>query len=454
MLKKSSLLAAVVLLASEIFAADVKLDGKDFGEFHTAFKVISVLTDKRNGFAPSNGTAYLLKLKYETPSLLREGLKLGSGVYVNGDAGLTKWDENSAERGYNKGAYGLVVAPDGEDVGHLGELYVAYKSGIFSTKLGRQELDTPLTKIQISLMPNFYEAYMFGVTLFEDVKLTAGQITRLSYGSRAAADSGIIGENTSTAGAIAALIRPTPGPIAQAEFYNIGTIAGTQNTDGRGVFGLRYEGLEDFRADVWFYRSYDIADDFYAHIAYDAVKYAKTKLTLETQYLAQNESGAAFAGEKDFALYGFKAAFDATSWGVFAASNHSDKGADPIAAQYFNPWGGDAAFTSTIFSRNAYRSGVDAYKVGGHYVLFKGLRYMLEYASYGKSDATLGNAAGKFALTDAYELDNILVYKPSKEWFFRIFHAYRVSEFDGWAVPGISSERKMSHVRVIAQYAF
>ncbi len=455
MLQKKLVASLLALVGVGAFGAQVTQNGKDFGEFHAAIKAIHVLSDKHNGFAPTNGTGFLLKLKYETPSLLTEGLKLGSGVYLNGDAGLTTWDENTAAKGYNKGAYGLVVSEGGDTVGHLGELYVDYKNAALSVRLGRQTLDTPLTKIQISLMPNFYEAYMAAFEASKGLKLTAGVITKMSYGSRAAADSGIIGENTGTAGAVAGLIRPQPLLLNQAEFYDVSTIAGfDESTFGRGVFGISYNAIKNLKADFWLYHSDDIADDLYTELSYDIPFQDAKSMKLQTQYLLQQESGAALAGEREFGMFGAKVSFDAKKWGLFGALNSSADNSNAITGAYFNPWGADPAYTSTIFSRNAYRTDVDAYKLGGHYVLMKGLRYMVEYASYGKSKNTLGNAAGKVALADAFEVDNILVYKPANEWMFKIFHAYRVSEFDGWAAAGISSERKMSHVRVIAQYAF
>lgn len=454
MLKKGMLFCFLFFSIQDAFAAKVTLDGEDLGEFHAALKAISVISDKHNGFAPTNGEGFLLKLKYETPSLLTEGLTIGSGVYINGDAGLTTWDENTEAKGYNKPAYGLVVAEGGDTVGHLGELYLSYKDEALRLKLGRQMLDTPLTKIQISLMPNFYEAYMIGFDGFKGLKLTAGQITKLSYGSRAAADSGLIGENTGTAGAVAGLIRPEP-LLHQAEFYDMSTIAGFDtSTRGRTLIGATYSLNQNLQADLWLYHSDEIADDLYAELVYRLPLQNSADVKLQTQYLAQQETGAALAGERAFSLFGGRVSYTSKEWGVFGAFNISADNDNAIAGQYFNPWGADCAYTSTIFSRNAYRTDVQAYKVGGEYLIFKGLQYTLEYASYGKSKSTMGNIASKIALSDAFEVDNILVYKPAEAWMFKIFHAYRVSEFDGWAAVGITSERKMSHVRVIAQYAF
>jgi len=187
MMKKGIALSLSALAATQLMGADVSVGGKDAGTLDVQFKAMTVLSDKKNGFAPSNGTGVLAKLKYESADVLTEGLKFGIGTYVNGDAGLTKWDENNPAGGYNKAAFGMAVSPDGDAVGHVGELYVSYKNKYVNAKFGRQTLETPLTQIQISLMPNFYEAYMLSTEAIDGLKLTAGQITRMSYGSRGGA---------------------------------------------------------------------------------------------------------------------------------------------------------------------------------------------------------------------------------------------------------------------------
>lgn len=455
-MKKGIVFSLSALVATQVMGANVQVEGKDLGEFNAEFKAMTVLSDKNNGFAPSNGTGYLVKLKYETADILTEGLKIGVGTYVNGDAGLTKWDENTAANGYNKAAYGMVVSQSGASTGLLGEAYISYKNKYIDVKLGRQTIATPLTQIQTSLMPNFYEAYMLSTDAIDGLKITAGQITKMSLGSRAAPDSGIIGENTATAGAVDKLIRPVPGPISQAHFYNIGEVAGLDSTNGRTVVGATYTGVKNLKADVWIYRSDKIANDYYAELNYGMPVAKGMKLDMSAQYLAQKDTGDALAGERDFSMMGAKVALGNKKMGAFVAMNKSgDK--EGVKGQYFNVWGADPAYTSTIFSRNAYRTDVTAYKVGAHYVLMKGLKLMVNYANYGKSKSTMGGAmalTGGTAKTDATEIDTIIAYKPSKEWMFKVFNAYRTSEFDGRAAPGLSPERKMNHFRAIASYSF
>ncbi|MBE0513367.1 OprD family outer membrane porin [Sulfurimonas sp.] len=451
-------LAAALAGGAMLQAADVDINGYRGGSIDLMLKAMTVIDDEKNGFAPSNGSGYLVKLKYETPDVWLDGLKVGVGMYVNGDAGLTEWDEKGAPT-YDKGAYGMVVDVDGESKALMGEFYLSYKHQYFDAKFGRQTLDTPLTKINTSLMPNFYEAYMLGTNVIEGLRLTAGQITKMSLGSRAAPDWGIIGENTGTAG-VAVNIEQLGGDIEQAKFYNMGTIAGKDSTAGRTVIGATYTGIKNLKADFWVYHSDDIANDIYAEVGYKIPVSEGMAVNLNAQYLMQKDTGDSLAGERDFNMFGAKVALGTKKWGVFAAYNQSGKKDDLGAnqeGQYFNAWGADPAYTSSIFSRNAYREDVDAYKVGAHYVIMKGLRVSVDYANYGKSASSAGNVAAltKLAMDDAYEVDIGVNYRANENWFFRVFNARRVSEFNGTTPSAFDDhERRQNHYRAVAVYNF
>jgi hypothetical protein len=94
----------------------------------------------------------------------------------------------------------MVVDVDGASKALMGELYIDYTNKYFHTKLGRQTIKSPLTVIKTSLMPNFYQAYMFDTKTVNGFKLTVGHIDKMSFGSRAMTDWGLIGEKTGTAG--------------------------------------------------------------------------------------------------------------------------------------------------------------------------------------------------------------------------------------------------------------
>ncbi|MCW8894926.1 MAG: OprD family porin [Sulfurimonas sp.] len=463
-------IAAALVSSTMAQAADVTIDGVRGGNLDLQLKAMTVIDDEKNGYAPSNGSGYLVKLKYETPEVFTDGLKVGVGMYVNGDAGLTNWDvkkKPAAGGDWDKGAYGMVVDRDGKTKSLMGEAYLDYTNDYFHARIGRQTIDTPLTVIQTSLMPNFYEAYMLDTDIIDGLKVTAGHMAQMSFGSRAMADWGMIGERTGTAGVATRLYNdPKNDPfysgadaalVEQAEFYSMSEAAGFSDSDGRSVLGLTYTGIKNLQADFWAYHAYDIANDFYTELKYKIPVAKGMAVNLSAQYLMQKDTGDSLAGDIDFNMMGAKAALGTKKWGVFAAFNSSGSKDNGTEGQYFNAWGADPAYTSSIFSRNAYREDVDAYKIGAHYVIMKGLKLMVNYADYGKSkteqssrDLSPTNVA---AGNDAYEIDTVLVYKPSKEWMFKVFNARRVSEYN--STTGASTDgARQNHYRLIASYTF
>ncbi|QOP44541.1 OprD family porin [Sulfurimonas sediminis] len=459
-LKKSIVVLMTCASVSQINAAEVTIDGYRGGNIELQLKAMTVLSDNKNNFGPSNGSGFLVKLKYETPEIF-DNIKVGVASYTNGDGGLTTWDERAAPE-YNKGAYGMVVSPDGKEKTLLGEAYINYKNSYIKLKLGRQQLKTPLTVIKTSLMPNFYEAYILESEITQGLKFTGGHINKISFGSRAMADWGVIGEKTGTAGVglggSGVLFEQAGGDLEQAKFYNIGTAAGKTSTNGRSIVALTYTGIHNFQANFWIYHSWDIATDYYTELQYTLGIKKGIKLKLSAQYLAQKDTGTALAGARDFNLYGFKAFVGNKKIGMYIALNQSGKkDSDPInqEGQYFNAWGADPAYTSSIFSRNAYREDVTAYKIGGHYTIFKGLKIMMSYANYGQSLTSAGNSPSPSFVSqnNAYELDTVLVYKPNRKWMFKVFNAKRLSEYDGVAYPTVLN-REMDHYRFITSYIF
>lgn len=451
-MKKSIALSTAALLSCTLLqAAEVKVDGKDAGDVELMFKAMHIVSEKENGFAPSNGSGYLIKLKYDTPDILTDGLKIGVGMYANGDTGATEWDEFNTPTGdYNKPAKGMFVSEEGKTKALLGEAYLSYKNDILHAKAGRQILNTPLTKIKWSLMPNFYEAYVVGADPVEDLSITAAYLTKMSFGSRAMTDWGLIGERTGTAGAAVKLTQDG-GTVDQANFYNMGTAAGTDEIDGVAALGLSYKGIKNLDVNLWAYNAQNIANEYYADANY-AIPVAKgMKVKLSAQYLAQRDTGDALARQINFSMYGAKAALGTKKWGAFVAYNQSCDD-----DQFVNAWGADPAYTSSIFSRNAYRADVSAYKVGAHYKIMKGMKLMVSHADYGQSKTVMGGT-GLAAVTDAVETDIVLVYKPTKAWMFKIFNAIRTSEYDGTTHPSAAHKwtgRKMNHVRAVASYTF
>ena len=447
------------------------------GKVSGQIKAMHILGDKTNGFAPENGSAYLAKLKYVTPDLAVKGLKAGAAFYINGDTGLTKWDDAN-----NKPAQGMFTGSDtysgGNDLGGdtatlLGEAYLEYNSKMIDAKVGRQILNTPLTKIKWSLMPNFYQGAVATVKPLSGLSLTAFHTNAMSYGSRSAADFMLIGEGTGTAGVVSKTEQQKPGgPRAQARFINFGeatgiSTAGASDTSGMTAFNATYKAGKNLKISVWDYIVHDYANNLYADVTYKMPVMNKgTNLTIDAQYLKQSDDGSKYAGELDFTMYGAKAKVGNKKWSVYAAYNSSNNktvttpitptGGGRYSGGFFNAWGADPAYTSSLFSRNAYRQDVSAYKIGGHYTIMKGLKLMISHADYGKSKTEAasgggdGLAGGELGTTDATETDIVLVYKPTKAWMLKIFNAQRTSEYTEHATLG----RKMNHFRAVASYTF
>jgi len=410
-------------------------------------KAMHIISDKDNAWAPNNGSGYLGTLKYVTPEVL-DGLKFGAAFYINGDTGLTDWNSGKVN------ALGMFTSTQGQEKSELGQAYVEYKNEMLHFKGGRQILSTPLTKIMWSLMPNFYDAYMLGTEKVTSFSFNLGHITRMSYGSRAATDWGLIGEKTKTAGAARPMETQSATGIVQAEFHSLAEGAGvTENTAGMTVVGATYKGVKGLKVSLWDYYAWDIANMIYADIDYKFPVVKGTNLALSAQYLQQSEVGDKLAGKLNYNLMGAKAKIGNKKWSVYAAYNKSNDndndGNTFIKSGFLNAWGADPAYTSSLFSRNAYRQDVSAYKVGGHYTIMKGLKIIASYANYGKSK-TLGYASSNLtAQEDATEADIILAYKPTKAWMLKVFNAIRTSEYTTDA-----AEKKMNHFSAVKSYDF
>ena len=198
----------------------------------------------------------------------------------------------------------------------------------------------------------------------------------------------------------------------------------------------------------------DIANNVYAEAKYVLpLKDKGLKLKIDGQYLYQGDTGSSYAGDLDFNLFGLKATLASKRWAIFGAFN-SSSGDNAM----LNAWGGDPAYTGSIFSRNAYRESVNAYKVGLKYKLFKNTTLVASYADYGQSDTSapakvlkVGSSGFVDPMTDATELDLVLIFKPRKNSMLKLFYADRTSEYDG---SGNGRELQQQHLRFVGSIAF
>jgi len=444
-LSVAALAGTVALTAAEV----PKVEDKALfsgGEVSGQIKAMHILADKTNGFAPEDGSGYLVSLKYVTPDLALKGLKAGAAFYANGDTGLTDWEDSDVN------AKGMFTDVEGKTKTLLGEAYLEYKSNMLDAKVGRQILNTPLTTIQWSLMPNFYQAAVAAVKPVNGLSLTALHIDKMAYGSRSATDFSLIGEKTGTAGVVTPAFAQSPASArVQAQFLNLGTAAGVAETSGMTALNATYKAGENFDISLWDYIAHDIANTIYADANYNMPIMKGAKLTLSAQYLKQSEDGDKLAGNINFSMYGAKAKMGNKKWSAYLAYNASnDEDGATTRGSFFNAWGADPAYTSSIFSRNAYRQDVSAYKIGAHYVIMKGLKVMVSHADYGKSKTS---GWGGTPVQDASETDIVLVYKPTKAVMLKIFNARRTSEYNYNNVASISAGEQ-NHIRAVASYTF
>ena len=439
------------ILAAPVVAAE-KANANE-GTVSAQLKVMEVVGAANNGFDPSEGSAYLLKLKYETASW--NGAKVGLGFYNNGDF-FNRTDFDAAATDPDKKlARGMFVDDEGQETSQMGEFYLKYDIENFGLSAGRQIYDTPLTNITYSTTPTFYTVYGVNTTAVPGLKLSMDLVTQMSFGARTATDWGLIGEGTRTAGVT---INPTAldGENVQAQFLDISVAATgdkTSDTDGITVFGASYTGVKGLTLSAWDYYADDISNTIYLDGSYGLGLGGGVKMKFFAQYLSQNEEGSliednhmsGFTDGIDFSLFGLKGVVSWKGLMGFLAYNKSsgDTG-------MFNSWGGDPAYTSSIFSRNAYRENVSAYKIGVKYNILKNLFVMLSHADYGQSDTTLSNGSIE-AVTDAKETDFVIVYKPTKASMIKLFHANRTSEYDGFSP---TAERTQAHTRIVLSYDF
>lgn len=403
------------------------------GKVHGYARLHHVFAGEDNGFDKETGSTLGFELKYDTH--LTHELYGGVEYYGVTDTGLTDEDESIA--------YGQFMSKDknpNQKYGDAWGAHIAYIDEDFKATLARSQFDSPLTKMQITHVPNLFE-YARVDTKASDVDLSLSYITRIAYGSRSAADFGLIGEKTGTAGMVASPFNN----IERGRYYSISDVVGNDSVDGVVVLGAK-KTFEHFRLEAWDFYVNDTLNNLYVEMEYPFYDNKGYAAGLHAQYLNQSVDDK-YDENYGGSLYGVKLSTKMKKLKVNVAYNKKDdKGG------FLNPSGANPGYTSSIFSRNEYRSGVSAVKVSAMYPLAKGLKVIASYADYGQSDMTLNRGATKSALesqTDAEETNIILVYKPMKNLTLKLFNANRTSEFDT-----ATSDRTQNHTRFIANYAF
>ena len=217
--------------------------------------------------------------------------------------------------------------------------------------------------------------------------------------------------------------------------------AGTTDSNGILVFGYEKK-IKKLNIKVWDFLVDDVLNNIFVEADYKFPLGKGKGLKISGHIWNQDISNASYEEAYGGTLFGAEAVL---KWGKvigkLAYETKDDGG-------LLNAWGSNPGYTSSIFSRNEYRSNVDAYKATLVYMPIKGLKLMASYADYGKSDTF--NAKYKSAPTDdASEMDLAIIYKPRADITLKLFNANRTSEYNS-----ATKERTQNHTRLIMNFAF
>ena len=468
MKKKSKVVLLSAILASELVFAGGDIDQKigadltapifteapykyvkkpitiDDGSIHGYLRMHHIFNGTDNGYDKVTGSTLGIGLGYGME--VAEGLKIGAEFYGVMDSGLTDTDENLI-------AYGqfmnTIKSPNELDAGYTWGAHIRYEGEGYKAQVARSQYASPLTNIvQITHVPNMYEyARLDGKVLGGNASI--GFISKMAYGSRSAADWGLIGEFTGTAGMF---MKPfdTDGPgtspyLKRGDYYSIDETLTAGTTDSNGIIQFGYEkkkGFWDF--SIWDQYIDDVGNNIYAQGTHKWPLGKGRAVKLSAHVWNQNVSNSTYDSKYGGTLLGAQALL---KWGKFVgklAYETKDDGG------LLNAWGANPGYTSTIFSRNQYRSNVDAYKATLVWMPMKGLKFVAGYANYGMSDMSTGGNIKASPVDDADELDLVAIYKPRPDLSFKLFNANRTSEYNGAG----GKERTQNHTRLIMNFAF
>ena len=411
----------------------------DDGSFHGYLRAHHIFHGTDNGFDKVTGSTLGFGLGYGIE--VTEGWKVGLEAYGVMDSGLTDTDENLV-------AYGqfmnTIKNPNELDAGGNWGAHIRYQGENFKATIARSQFTSPMTKTQITHVPNMYEYARIDSKIFGG-KASLSFITKMAYGSRSAADFGLIGEKTGTAGMVISPFENPKGSLDRGTYYDISDTV--KKNDSNGIFVAGFEKkVGPMHFQVWDFLIDDVANNLFADIGYKH-KIGKGKvLKLHAHVWNQTINNDFYEKAYGGTLYGAQALL---KWGPIVgklAYETKDEGG------LLNAWGANPGYTSSIFSRNEYRGDVDAYKATLVYKPFKNLKLVATYANYGQSSMTAPTKPGKPRLspnTDATERDLVIVYKPMKQLTLKLFNANRTSEYSTSKKP-----RTQNQTRLIVNYAF
>jgi hypothetical protein len=417
----------------------------DDGNIHGYIRMHHIFSGENNTFDPGTGSTLGLGVGYGVEII--KGLKVGIEAYGVMDSGLTETD------GTENVAYGqfmnTIKMPTELDTAGSWGAHIRYEGDGFKVALARSQFKSPMTKTQITHVPNMYEYARVDADILGG-NASLAFISKMAYGSRSAADFGLIGEKTATAGmSLAPFTTNINGtaPIERGKYYSIDDTLKAGTTDSSGIFVFGYEKkMGMLTMKMWDFLIDDVGNNLFVEGDYK-YKLGKGKVfKLSAHVWNQNISNDSYKDKYGGTMVGAEALL---KWGAVVgkfAYESKDEGG------LLNAWGANPGYTSSIFSRNEYRADVNAYKATIVYKPLKNLKFMASYANYGQSSMVSPTKPNKPALisqTDATETDLVIVYKPWKQVTLKLFNVNRTSEYSTTAKP-----LTQNHTRLIMNYAF
>jgi len=362
-------------------------------------------------------------IRYHTPEYANIGAS--TAVYYARGTGLNDKGDPDTIMGA-----GRFFTEDYSPKAVWGEINLHYKDKQHYGIIGRYKIDSPLTNAIYTYMPNMFQAALYENSSLDSTKITIAQIEKMAYGSRTPVEFGLIGEVTRTAGTTQNGI-DTRGEFLDIEKQTLGDA--DAKTNGLTSLGIVNDSITNTTVRIWDFYAHDILNMFYLDAVYKQ-KVNSLPFSLSAQYLRNDSVGdnlaAKWMDSNNAYMMGVKATLKYKKSFFYLAYNHSGN------SKILNPWGGDPAYTSSFFSRNAYRANVDAYKIGFNYDILNNLKLITSHADYGRS-TTLGTFSPakpvelplKKAEDDARESVFLLSYAPIESLTVLGGVIYKTSEY-------------------------
>jgi imipenem/basic amino acid-specific outer membrane pore len=508
-----SLVAISALSITSSFAADslegMFKEGKVTGQIRAFYIDRDYVSDYNSKVTPDRA-AFALggKLGYDTGSLY--GVSAGAMFYTTNGIGLKHQVVGSDAFNQSKVDPTLFgQGTDRPDVTYLGQAYITGQFGKTTVKLGRQDLQTPLTGADdVRMTPNLFEAAVVINTDLPNTTLIGAYVTREAFGTFA---NGYYAATSRDTSAIAYGLQAGYGPGGQTgKFISMsktaltteGMVGGTSANQINGLFGSStatvddrgvmavaaiYKGVPGLTAQVWDYRMNDVLNALYVQADYSwkCLLNPNIPMTLSGQYWKENGIGSKWAGDVDSTFYGVKlASKPVADLNVYVAMTQTGKDKDDVTTGAFNaasnvsvktlnggmitPWGGSPGFVQGTVNRLGYTAGTKSWIVGGDYNVLPNLNVMARYMKFDISNAAmisakpgLSNGLTSWRTDDSNEADIDVTFKASKslELKLRLIQTgmWRFDKGSTTVANGNAADNyamKYNEYRVIANYNF